>query len=356
MATARSILKSYFLTGKKPTQGQFAALIDSFLHLSEDSIAIANVANLSTQLATKATNTQVASILSALGALEDLETVDKTSFVAAINELKDLVGIGGGGVSEVFESDFVVSMSGGKTFMKWTNGQTVPAGGKTAVQLLEIGAQEAIAPNVYLSRAPTSIIFNQKDGVNISVNYSWSINSLGATLTNLKLERSRDNATWTSIFDTDTPPASPYLDNNVNAGGTDNRPIYYRLTAIDSEGLTAVANTNISFAYRSFLGYRSTDPANIADIFALGNSGINDGKNRTFTGITASAGNYTYYAYKASAGDLSNVILDGSSPILGAFTKIADITGVDEFGGAVTYRIYKSNATQAFSSNTLSFS
>lgn len=54
MATARSILKSYFLTGRKPTQGQFAALIDSFLHLSEDSISIEMVQGLANVLAGKA--------------------------------------------------------------------------------------------------------------------------------------------------------------------------------------------------------------------------------------------------------------------------------------------------------------
>lgn len=355
--TARSILKNYFLTGKKPTQGEFANLIDSFLHKTEDSLGIADISGLSTSLGSKASLTQVNAVVTALGNLSDLDTADQTSIVAAINELKELIGLsGGGGSVDVFESDFIVSLSGGKTFLKWTNGQTVPAEGKTAKELLEIGAKEAIAPNAYISRSPSAYTFNKKDDVDITVNYSYSINSLGATLTNLTLERSRDNATWSTLINSATPAASPYLDSNVNAGAIDNRPVYYRLTIVDSEGLTAVTTTNVSFAYRSFLGYRTTDPANIADLIALGNSGINDGKARTFTGVTAGAGLFTFYAYKSTAGDLSNVILDGSSPILGAFTKIADITGVDEFGGSVTYRIYKSNATQAFSSNTLTFS
>ncbi len=63
MATARSILKSYFLTGKKPTQGQFAALIDSFLHLSEDTISISQVTNLAAVLAGKASVEQLAGLV-----------------------------------------------------------------------------------------------------------------------------------------------------------------------------------------------------------------------------------------------------------------------------------------------------
>ncbi|TAE80365.1 MAG: hypothetical protein EAY81_10515 [Bacteroidetes bacterium] len=73
--TARSILKSYFLTGKKPTQGQFAALIDSFLHLSEDSLSISQITNLAAVLAGKASTTQIDALTTALMAKADLSKV-----------------------------------------------------------------------------------------------------------------------------------------------------------------------------------------------------------------------------------------------------------------------------------------
>ncbi|MBC7399858.1 MAG: hypothetical protein H7289_07910, partial [Mucilaginibacter sp.] len=69
MATARSILKAYFLTGKKPTQGQFAALIDSFLHLSEDSLTITQIQGLQNVLAGKASTAQIDALASALAAI-----------------------------------------------------------------------------------------------------------------------------------------------------------------------------------------------------------------------------------------------------------------------------------------------
>lgn len=72
MATARSILKNYFLTGKKPTQGQFAALIDSFLHLSEDAISITQIENLQSVLAGKASTAQIDALVQALTAKADL--------------------------------------------------------------------------------------------------------------------------------------------------------------------------------------------------------------------------------------------------------------------------------------------
>lgn len=83
MATARSILKSYFLTGKKPTQGQFAALIDSFLHLSEDSLSISQITNLATVLAGKASTQQLAGLVKSFTAYPI--TITPTSTLITIN-------------------------------------------------------------------------------------------------------------------------------------------------------------------------------------------------------------------------------------------------------------------------------
>jgi hypothetical protein len=352
--TARNILKQYFETGKKPTQAQFANLIDTFFHKSEDTVTIANVSNLAAVLASKASTSQIATILNALGALEDLQTSEKTSIVAAINELKSLIGAGGGLNPDVFESNFTVSLSGGKFFFKWGNGQNVPAEGKTAIELMLIGAQEAIAPTANLSLSASSITYNKKTDVDLNVNYSYAINSLGATLVNLKLERSRDGVAWTELINSATPPASPFVDTDINGGAVNNSTIYYRLTIEDSEGLIVNNTKQANFVYRSFLGYASSAPADVAAIVALGNSALS-GKARTVSNVTAGAGQYTWFAYRASDGDLSGVVMDGSAPILGAFTKVGDLTGADEFGGAVTYRIYRSNATQAFINNTLAF-
>lgn len=52
--TGRSILKGWFSTAKKPTQGQFWELIDSYWHKTEDSITVADISGLSSTLAGKA--------------------------------------------------------------------------------------------------------------------------------------------------------------------------------------------------------------------------------------------------------------------------------------------------------------
>jgi hypothetical protein len=82
---------------------------------------------------------------------------------------------------------------------------------------------------------------------------------------------------------------------------------------------------------------------------------LSDSKVRTITSVTAPINNYTYYCYNASAGDLTTVIQDGASSILGAFTKLPDVIGINNSGASVTYRVYRSNAPQAFTNNTLEF-
>lgn len=55
-------------------------------------------------------------------------------------------GTGGGGSAAVFESDIQVSLAPGKSFGRWVNGDTIPAEGKTANQVIEEANDEYIDP------------------------------------------------------------------------------------------------------------------------------------------------------------------------------------------------------------------
>lgn len=63
--TSRNALKPWFLTGLKPTQGQFAELINSCFNLNDDQITIAMVQGLSLALAGKASLTNLAEAVAA---------------------------------------------------------------------------------------------------------------------------------------------------------------------------------------------------------------------------------------------------------------------------------------------------
>lgn len=81
----------------------------------------------------------------------------------------------GGGGAEVFTSDFVVTLTPPKTFGKYENGETVPANGKTAKQLLLDIAQEYITPafnppTLIPNIVQTDILYNPT--VNYTLNFA----------------------------------------------------------------------------------------------------------------------------------------------------------------------------------------
>jgi len=53
MASSRDTLKAWFLTGEKPTQGQFAELINSCFNWNDDTLYIPDINGLTTALAGK---------------------------------------------------------------------------------------------------------------------------------------------------------------------------------------------------------------------------------------------------------------------------------------------------------------
>lgn len=55
-------------------------------------------------------------------------------------------GSGGGGAGSVFATDIEVSLSDGKTFGKYVNGDTIPSNGKTPIQVITEAAVEYLAP------------------------------------------------------------------------------------------------------------------------------------------------------------------------------------------------------------------
>ena len=357
----------------------------------------------------------------------------------------------------VFSSDFTIALAGGKTFGKFVNGSVVPATGKTAREVILLAAQEALTPTVSLT-SPTTIQFNQTSISNV-LNFSYTINSLGATVASVSLEWRRNNTgSWTvlttntalttfthtdsntnfntqpfnyryTVTDTsggsltvtrDIIPAaylSPTITKSVGAttrylgdiastisgnvtrrsalvdilsysievsvnGGAyteihtasmaaagaaysfahnnvalvNSTSLAYRAKVVDAFTTTTSSVVTISFVYHNALGFNSAETITLAQLEAFGNISLTNSKARTFTGVTASATNYTYYVYAASAGDLSNVILDGTTPILGAFTKLTDLTGTNLNGADVTYRVYRSNAKGAFTNNSIQFS
>ena len=74
--------------------------------------------------------------------------------------------------------------------------------------------------------------------------------------------------------------------------------------------------------------------------------------NTTTTAENQDVVKYTYIVYPSSYGALSSILLNGATPIIGAFTELTSQQADNNQSVSQTWRIYKSNAPGAFQNNS----
>lgn len=116
---------------------------------------------------------------------------------------------------------------------------------------------------------------------------------------------------------------------------------------------TTTAQKQVTFTTRRYFGTCTNDTVTESDIKALSNE--LGGRACTKTGVTANNTQYYVYAYPKSLGQLSTIIQDGATPVLGAFT-IQELTITNAAGLSVALYIYRSNNKGAFTNVQLQFS
>ncbi len=124
----------------------------------------------------------------------------------------------------------------------------------------------------------------------------------------------------------------------------------YTLTVTTDDNKTATASTTRSYANNRYWGRSATNVPSNGGILAVAGGGTDLNNSRTKSGfvVTSSGSNYIYYAYPASAGDLTSLTVGGFES-LPAFTK--NIISVTNASGYVTsFNVYVSNNT--FSATT----
>jgi hypothetical protein len=146
------------------------------------------------------------------------------------------------GVLETFPADILVSLSPGKSFGKYTNGDVIPANGKTAVEVIIQSLTEPITPTVTLNSS-TTIGFNQTAISNV-LTYTYSINSSGATAASTTLEWRRNNTgSWTTLS-TDINLFT--FTHSLTDTGFNTQPFNYRYSVTDSQSATNLATKDIT--------------------------------------------------------------------------------------------------------------
>ena len=144
----------------------------------------------------------------------------------------------------VFPYNLFVNLSGGKTFGKYVTGQTIPALGKTAAEVIEMAIVEPIAPSVTLT-SPTTIAFNQT-AISNELSGAYTINSLGSgTASSASLEWRRGGAgAWTVLSTSTTTPL--YFTHNTTNDAFDTSAFNYRYVVTDSQGESNTATVDIT--------------------------------------------------------------------------------------------------------------
>jgi len=248
-----------------------------------------------------------------------------------------------------FASDFTVT--GVTNYLKWVDGENVPAKGLTAVQLLQLGAVKTIhptytAPALSIGISPSA--GNVEIGSNISVTLSstFTQNDGGsATTTTYKkgvtnLGSNTDNITniTSAISYTVSADYAQGACKNDNQGTQD---CTGRITA----GTVNSSSVTYTPLGKRYWGYASSNTPTDTDIknAAGGGSELNSSKAKTSFSITPPGANYVFFAYPASLGSLTSITVGGFESI-SAFTLTAR-TVVNASGYSQTYNVYVSNNT-----------
>lgn len=178
-------------------------------------------------------------------------------------------GVGGGGSGEsLFTSDITVSLAGGKTFGRYSDGEVIPASGKTAVQVVQLATTEPQDPDASLSASLTTVETGTAT-LAVTLNFSYTINNPGASISTVSLEFRRGGAGSWTVLTTDTGLTN-YVHNITGNVSADD--INYRYVVTDTLAYNDTATDNVVFSYKVFYGPTSSEPVNSADVRALASS------------------------------------------------------------------------------------
>ena len=150
--------------------------------------------------------------------------------------------LGPTGSQFVFDSDLTAAFGAGKFFGKYVQGDTIPAIGKTAVEVIKDALIAALAPTVSLTSS-TTIPFNQTAISNI-LGLTYTINSLGASVSGVTLEWRRNSAGAYTTLSTNTGITA--FTHTLTDSAFNSQAFNYRYTVRDSVGATAEATKNIT--------------------------------------------------------------------------------------------------------------
>lgn len=268
----------------------------------------------------------------------------------------------GGDAVQRFNHDVVVNIPSG-SLGAFSNGETIPLNGKRVDSLPDILATKCVAPSYVTPTA--GITASPSNGsyeigtnlgtITLSSTTGTAINNGGAFTTTTYYQNGSPLGSNTTTISSLTSTQSFY----VNKAYTQGACIANNCGTIDCTGRINAGTITSNAIYftpypKRYWGYSSASaPTNgIVLASAGGNNELTTTKvKNSFNVVVSGTLQYVFYAYPASYGDLSSIIVGGFESI-GAFAKtVLSVTNAQ--GYVQNYNVYTSN--NQFTNTTITF-
>lgn len=261
-------------------------------------------------------------------------------------------GGGGGGSSDKFTSDFVVQLSGGKTLGKYTNGQTVPANGKTAREVILDVAIEYLAPS-FSSFSVSGQATTIEVGTTLSGNrtFTWGTNNASNVQANSIAIR---NVTANTLIGSGLAnDGSEVLGIGSILLNTEGATQSFRGEGVNTQSNAfQSSNFTITSRFNRFYGAVASSPTNSAQVRALPTGEFQTGNSNVFNLNTGTTLTKFVVALPPSRTITSVIDLDNlNANITSSYVLTGTVSVLDAGGTSRVYNIYEMNVGSPYPSN-----
>lgn len=272
------------------------------------------------------------------------------------------VGAGGtGGGSATFQNDIIMNATSSNRLGYWVNGDTIPVAGLGLDAAFQVITQKAVPPTYVpptasISSSPSSGTYEIGTNLGtITFSSGFNQNNGGALTGTTYYKGTTPLASNTDIVSSLTSSLSYRVREYYDTGAC----IPNNFGVIDCTGRIvagSVYSSYITFSPlpKKYWGVSSTFPPSSATIITAtgGGSEYATSKDKNNFTITVTGTNlYVYYAYPASFGSLTSIIVSGLESF-GAFTQ-STVSVTNAQGYTQNYYVYTSN--NQFNNTTVTF-
>jgi hypothetical protein len=299
------------------------------------------------------TNTGASTIAALPLAAKAIKNVDGTDVSAG--QLKRLMWIGYDGTNfqviggssastdPTFASNITVTLGGGKTLGRYTTGQTIPAAGKTAEEVMNLIAIEYVNP-AFSSFSVTGQNTTVEVGTTLSgaKTFTWAITLNSGTVSTIDIYDNTGLAalvTNTANDGTQSPTIATY---QLNANGTTQS---WKGILHDTNTIQDINSSNfvVTSRFYRFWGTTATSPTTSPDVRGLPSSAFHTGAS-SFTLATGTTAIKFVVALPPSV-TISSVIDTGNlnADITSSFVLTGTVNVLDAGSTNRAYNIYEYN-------------